>query len=108
MPLFLGGYWSILLLIPALLLGIYAQIRVNSTFNRYAKVPSARGLTGAQAARMLLDSAGLQGVGIEIGGGRLSDNYDPRSRTLRLSPDVANSNSLASVGVAAPLITGIP
>jgi Zn-dependent membrane protease YugP len=101
MPLFLGGYWSILLLIPALLLGIYAQIRVNSTFNRYAKVPSARGLTGAQAARMLLDSAGLQGVGIEIGGGRLSDNYDPRSRTLRLSPDVANSNSLASVGVAA-------
>ena len=101
MPLFLGGYWSILLLIPALLLGIYAQIRVNSTFNRYAKVPSARGLTGAQVARMLLDSAGLQGVGIEIGGGRLSDNYDPRSRTLRLSPDVANSNSLASVGVAA-------
>ena len=101
MPLFLGGYWSIILLIPALILGIYAQVRVSSTFNRYSQIPSARGLTGAQAARMLLDSAALQGVGIEIGGGRLSDNYDPRSRTLRLSPDVGNSNSLASVGVAA-------
>jgi hypothetical protein len=98
--IYFGG-WTFLLLVPALLLTIYAQIRVSSTFNKYAKVPSARGLTGAEGARLLLDSSGLQNVTIEVIGGRLSDNYDPRSRTLRLSRDVAESASLASLGVAA-------
>jgi Zn-dependent membrane protease YugP len=92
--IYFGG-WTFLLLIPALLLTVYAQIRVSSTFNKYAKVRSGRGLTGAEGARMLLDSSGLQSVPIEMIGGRLSDNYDPRSRTLRLSA------SLASLGVAA-------
>jgi Zn-dependent membrane protease YugP len=94
-------YWSLILLAPALLLGIYAQIRVKSSFNRYSQVPSARGLTGAQGARLVLDSAGLSGVGIEVAGGRLSDHYDPRTRVLTLSPDVGQSNSLAALGVAA-------
>jgi uncharacterized protein len=94
-------YWSYILLVPALVLGIYAQARVRSTFNRYSQIPSARGLTGAQGARQLLDSAGLRDVGIEVMGGRLSDHYDPRSRVLTLSPDVGNSNSLAALGVAA-------
>ncbi|MCJ7795169.1 MAG: zinc metallopeptidase [Thermoleophilia bacterium] len=98
--IYFGG-WTFLLLVPALLLTIYAQIRVSSTFNKYAKVPSARGLTGAEGARLLLDSSGLQNVTIEVIGGKLSDNYDPRSRTLRLSRDVAESASLASLGVAA-------
>ncbi len=98
--IYFGG-WTFLLLIPALLLTVYAQIRVSSTFNKYAKVRSGRGLTGAEGARMLLDSSGLQSVPIEMIGGRLSDNYDPRSRTLRLSSDVAESASLASLGVAA-------
>ncbi|MEN6547972.1 MAG: zinc metallopeptidase, partial [Armatimonadia bacterium] len=71
------------------------------SFNRYSQVPSARGLTGAQGARMVLDSAGLSDVGIEIAGGRLSDHYDPRTRVLTLSPEVGNSNSLAALGVAA-------
>lgn len=99
---FYGIYWwSMILLVPALILGIYAQSRVNSAFKKYSEIHSARRLTGAQAARQLLDSAGLMGVGIEIGGGKLSDHYDPRTRTLTLSPEVGNSDSLASVGVAA-------
>jgi Zn-dependent membrane protease YugP len=94
-------YWSLILLLPALILGIYAQVKVKSSFNRYSQIPSARGLSGAQGARLMLDGAGLGDVGIQIGGGRLSDHYDPRSRTLTLSPDVGNSNSLAALGVAA-------
>ncbi len=100
----LGGFlygWTLLLLVPALILGIYARAKVSSTFNRYSQIRSVRGLTGAQGARLLLDSAGLNDVGISIGGGRLSDHYDPRSRTLTLSPEVGNSNSLAALGVAA-------
>jgi len=94
-------YYSFILLVPALILGIYAQAKVSSTFKRYSQVPSARGLTGAQGARQLLDSSGLSDVAIEVAGSRLSDHYDPRSRTLTLSPEVGNSNSLAALGVAA-------
>lgn len=94
-------WWSFILLVPALILGIYAQARVSSVFNRYSQVPSGRGLTGAQGARLVLDSAGLSGVGIEIAGSRLSDHYDPRTKVLTLSPQVGNSNSLAALGVAA-------
>jgi len=94
-------YWSLILLVPALALGVYARAKVSSSFNRYSQVPSARGLTGAQAARLVLDSAGLAGVDVQVAGSRLSDHYDPRSRTLNLSVDVGNSNSLAALGVAA-------
>jgi Zn-dependent membrane protease YugP len=95
-------YWSsFILLIPALALGIYAQAKVSSAFNRYSQIPSARGLTGAQGARLVLDSAGLSNVGIEVAGSKLSDHYDPRTKTLTLSPQVGNSNSLAALGVAA-------
>lgn len=93
--------WSFLLLVPALVLGIYAQVKVGTSFSRYSQVRSARGLTGAQAARALLDSAGLNDVEIRVGGVRLSDHYDPRTRTLTLSPDVGMSDSLAALGVAA-------
>jgi Zn-dependent membrane protease YugP len=93
--------WTWFLLVPAIILGIYAQIRVSSTYSRYAQIPSSRGMTGAQGARMVLDSEGLMDVGIQVGGGRLSDHYDPRNRTLTLSPDTANSTSLAALGVAA-------
>lgn len=93
--------WTLLLLAPALALGVYAQVRVSSSFHRYSQIRSARGLTGAQGARLLLDSAGLNDVVIEVGGDRLSDHYDPRSRTLTLSADVGNSDSLAALGVAA-------
>ena len=93
--------WTLILLVPAFLLGIYAQAKVSSSFKRYSQVMSSRGLKGTEAARLLLDGAGLNHVGIEVGGGRLSDHYDPRSRSLTLSPDVGNSSSLAALGVAA-------
>jgi Zn-dependent membrane protease YugP len=94
-------WWSMILLVPAVVLGLYAQAKVSSAFNRYSQVASRRGLTGAQAARQVLDSAGLNDVGVEVAGSKLSDHYDPRTRVLTLSPPVGNSNSLASLGVAA-------
>lgn len=89
----------LLLALPALVLGLYAQLKVKGAFNRYSQVRA--GLTGAQAARALLDGKGLHDVVVEETRGFLSDHYDPRSRTLRLSPSVARTNSLAAVGVAA-------
>ena len=87
--------------LPALLLGLYAQMKVKSAFDRYSKVRSARNLTGAQAARRILDENGLQFVTVERVDGFLSDHYDPRSKTLRLSSAVYDTPSLAAVGVAA-------
>jgi Zn-dependent membrane protease YugP len=94
-PLFL------IFMLPALVLGIIAQAAVKGRFNKYSQVRTLRGLTGAQAAREILDSNGLYDVSIEESQGFLTDNYDPRSRTLRLSPQVARNPSVASVGVAA-------
>lgn len=98
-----GGYTLYLLLaLPGLLLGIWAQMRVKSAFGKYSRVATTRGLTGAQVARALLDSQGLYDVAIEeSGAGRLSDHYDPRSKTLRLSPEVYRTPSVAAAGVAA-------
>ncbi|MHB1345109.1 MAG: zinc metallopeptidase [Thermoleophilia bacterium] len=93
--------WTLILLLPAFVLSLYAQFRVSSTFKRYSTVRSGRGLTGAAGARLLLDGGGLSHVSIELSEGRLSDHYDPRSKVLRLSPDVANRDSLAALGVAA-------
>jgi uncharacterized protein len=87
--------------LPPLLLGLWAQMRVKSTFNQYSQVRSYSGISGAQAARRILDANGLQNVAVERVNGFLSDHYDPRSKTLRLSPAVYESPSLASVGVAA-------
>lgn len=87
--------------LPPLLLGLWAQSRVRSAFNKYTKVRSATGMTGAQAARRILDSHGLQNVPVERVNGMLSDHYDPRSKTLRLSDAVYSTPSIAAVGVAA-------
>ena len=86
---------------PAILLAIWAQIRVKSAFATYSRVRTARGLTGAQAAQEVLRDAGIHDVAVEQVGGFLSDHYDPRQRTLRLSPKVYSSPSVAAVGVAA-------
>ncbi|MHB0980295.1 MAG: zinc metallopeptidase [Thermoleophilia bacterium] len=93
--------WTLILLLPAFALSVYAQFKVSSTFNRYSKVRSGRGLTGAAGARLLLDGGGLSHMPIELAQGRLSDHYDPRGKVLRLSADVANKDSLAALGVAA-------
>ena len=91
----------IVMFVPAFLLSIYAQIKVKSSYHRYSKVPTMRGVTGAQAARYLLDAEGIADVRVEQTQGFLSDHYDPRSRVLRLSEGVYAGDSLASVGVAA-------
>ena len=91
----------LILALPGLLLGLWAQMRVKGTFNKYARVRTARNLSGAEIARHLLDSQGLQDVRVEETQGFLSDHYDPRSRVLRLSPDVYRTPSVAAAGVAA-------
>ena len=88
--------------LPALALGLWAQSKVRSAFNKYSKVPAGRGVAGAQVARHILDSNGLGHVNVEEAGGIfLSDHYDPSKKVLRLSKQVYQSNSLAAVGVAA-------
>lgn len=91
-----------ILAIPGLLLTLWAQWRVNSTYDKYSRVPNARGLTGVQAADLLIRQSGLQGsVDIQGTSGKLSDHYDPRNRTLYLSPEVARGASVAAVGITA-------
>ncbi|MDO8735532.1 MAG: zinc metallopeptidase [Thermoleophilia bacterium] len=94
-------FTSMLLLIPGIILSVYAQIKVKSTFKKYSQTKAASGITGAQASRQLLDQAGLSGVAIEEIPGDLSDHYDPRKRVMRLSEGVGRSDSLAALGVAA-------
>lgn len=96
-----GYYSSMIFLIPAIIFTMIAQAKVNSAYSRYARVNNRRGLTGAQAARMILDSNGMQDVPIEVVNGRLSDHYDPRHRVMRLSQDVYSQPSVASVCIAA-------
>jgi Zn-dependent membrane protease YugP len=89
------------LLIPAIILALYAQTKVQSAFNKYSQVPSRIGMTGADVARQLLHNNQIYDVTVELTNRRLSDHYDPRSKTLRLSPEVYNSTSLAALGIAA-------
>jgi Zn-dependent membrane protease YugP len=96
------GYTLFLLLsLPALALGIWAQFKVRSAFNKNAEIRTSTGMTGAQVARRVLDINGLNDVQVEQVNGFLSDHYDPRHRVLRLSPDVYAGNSLSAAGVAA-------
>ena len=90
-----------LLFIAALVFSIVAQIKVSTTFKKYSRIPAGRGRTAADVARRILDAHGLFHVNIERVGGNLTDHYDPRSQTLRLSADVYGSSSAAAVGVAA-------
>lgn len=85
---------------PGMILAVIASIKVRMTFSKYSQVASELGATGAMAARRLLDQQGLHNVAVEPIDGMLSDHYDPTTRTLRLSPDVYGSNSLAAIGVA--------
>ena len=87
--------------LPALILAMIAQWRVKATVSKYSKVFTGRGQTGARVARALLDFHGLQDVAVERSAGLLSDHYDPRTRTLSLSPNVFDTPSVAAVGIAA-------
>ena len=101
MPWFFIDYWYIVLVLPAVLFAMIANASVNSTFEKYAKQRSMRGLTGAEAARMVLDANGLSDVQIRRVGGKLTDHYDPRDNTIYLSESVHDSASTAAIGVAA-------
>lgn len=90
-----------ILLIPALLLAMYAQYKVQSTFSRYTNVRNRYGYRAFEVARRLLNEAGLYDVNIEMIPGNLTDHYDPKSRVLRLSETVYGSDSIAAIGVAA-------
>ncbi len=100
-PFFPGYGLYILISLPALLLGLWAQLKVTSAFNRYSRVRSNIGLTGGEIARRMLNANGLGHVRVEETHGFLSDHYDPTQKVLRLSPSVYKSNSLAAAGVAA-------
>ena len=102
MPYFFGiDITYIIFIIPALLFGIWAQISVQSAFSKYSRVPSARGYTGAEVAKLLLEQNGIYDVTIRYISGSLTDNFNPREKTLNLSDDVYNSTSVAAIGVAA-------
>ncbi len=92
-------YWW--LLIPAIVLGIIAQSMVRNTYAKYKKVGTRSGITGAELARRILDAQDLQDVPVQDVAGELTDHYDPRSRTLRLSHDVGRGRSVAALGIAA-------
>ncbi len=96
-----GYYSSMIFLIPAIILTMIAQMKVNSAYSKYAQVRNLRGLTGAQAARMILDANGMSDVPVEMISGKLSDHYDPRRKVMRLSSQVYSEPSVASIAIAA-------
>ena len=104
----MGGYYLygfdpyyIMLVVPAFLFALYAQFRVSSTFNRYSRISNARGLTGAEIARFILDQNGLADIDVQRIAGELTDHYDPGAKAVRLSERVFSSTSVAAIGVAA-------
>ena len=90
-----------ILIIPALLFGLWAQSQVNANFQKFSRVGTMRGMTGAQAAEYILQQNGIYDVQIRHVSGHLSDNFNPRNKTINLSDSVYNSTSIAAIGVAA-------
>lgn len=103
MPYYYYGFdWTYLVIVlPCLILSLWASSSVNSTFQKYAKIHSSRNLTGAEAAQRVLNAHGVRGVRIERVSGNLTDHYDPKTNVIRLSDSVHSSTSVAAIGVAA-------
>ena len=99
--MFFYDYYYIILVVPAILISIFAQTKVQSTYKKYAKVMSKSGLTAHEVTRRILDKAGLTNVGIEHVNGTLTDHFDPTKNVIRLSDSVYGDASVASLGVAA-------
>ena len=93
-------YYYFIFVVPAMLISLWAQLRVKSTYSKMSKLPNTRGLTGAQAAQRVLSYYGITDVRIEQVAGTLTDHYDPRSNVIRLSQGVYNASSIAAVGIA--------
>ena len=100
MPYFYFDYYYLILVVPALLLAIWAQVQVKTTYRKYSRVPNSRGMTGASAAQAVLNYYGITDVRIERVSGNLTDHYDPRSKVIRLSDGVYNSSTVAAIGIA--------
>lgn len=101
MPYYYGFDWTYLVIVlPCLILSMWASSSVNSTFNRYSRVLSRRRITGADAAQRVLYANGVSGVSIQRVSGKLTDHYDPRTNVIRLSDSVYDSTSVAAIGVA--------
>lgn len=100
MPIF-GIDLTFIVLVPAMLLAMYAQRKVSKTYDKYSRVGLKSNMTGAEVARNLLDNSGLHEVKIERVRGSLTDHYDPRTKVLRLSDSVYGNRSIAAAGVAA-------
>lgn len=92
---------TMIYLLPAIIFALYAQNKVKTTFSKYLRVPTRKGYSGYDVARAILDQNGLRDVPVEMAQGYLTDHYDPRRRILRLSREVYNGSSIASVSVAA-------
>ena len=102
MPFYYYFDWSYLVLVvPALLFSLWASAHVNSTFKKYSAIRNVRGMTGAEAARAVLNANGVTDVRIEYVSGNLTDHYDPKNKVIRLSQDVYDAATPAAVGVAA-------
>src|ERR1043165_1546940 len=103
---YIGGYgfydpvWFLFLL-PGMLLGLYAQFKLSGTYGHYSQIGTTTGLSGAEAAREILDSAGLASMPVEMVPGHLTDHYDPMKKALFLSEENYTNRSIAAVGVAA-------
>lgn len=100
MPYFYFDYYYLILVVPALMLALWAQVQVKTTYRKYSRVPNSRGMTGAYAAQAVLNFYGITDVRIERVSGNLTDHYDPRSKVIRLSDGVYNSSTVAAIGIA--------
>jgi Zn-dependent membrane protease YugP len=100
MPYFYFDWTYMVLVLPCIILSLWASSNVKSTFNRYSKQYSSRRITGAEAANRVLSANGVTGVRIERVSGNLTDHYDPKTNVIRLSDSVYDSTSTAAIGVA--------
>ena len=102
MPFYYGfDIYYLIIIVPALLFGLWAQSQVNTNFQKYSKIGTMRGMTGAQAAEYILQQNGIYDVEVRHISGHLSDNFNPKNKTINLSDSVYNSTSIAAIGVAA-------
>lgn len=102
MPFFYWFDWTYMVFIlPAVIITMIAQVRVNSAFNKYSKIQNMHNLTGAEAAQRVLMSHGINNVQIERVPGKMTDHFDPRTNVIRLSDGVYGSSTIAAVGIAA-------
>lgn len=99
--MFYYDYYSLVLLLPMMIFSLIIQGVLNSTYSKYKKIQNSRNITGAQISQMILQSAGVFDVTITTVSGNLTDHFDPKRKVIRLSPEVYNGTSIASIGVAA-------